>query len=400
MQIGIMTNFKKPTKVAELTARMSHYHRYELIYLTPDDVDQENDKVNGRVFINNKWIRKTTDIPPFIDVAPYCFKKENKETMAYLRKKTFLSDDRSNVLTKYRLQQVLEKDENFSGLVIPTERAESSEQIIAFLNLHGSVVIKPIKGIRGKGVYILSQENEDDHVFKLGYQKEKRTLTKEEFEAFFIEEIKGKSFIVQKHVSSRTMQGDPFDCRVHVEKNGHGKWESAKIYIRIGIGQSVISNVNQGGGISDVKQFLQATFEDQWKSIYDKLVKVSKTLPYKIEEIRDTHIMSLGLDIGIDKDGSLYLFEVNDGPATKSLEAEVALLRSDYYKFILEKVLQRDLTAKKVNTKADRQNNKLKKRNQTLQKELDLYKKRYSQLRSSTSWKITAPLRKIGKLRK
>lgn len=45
--------------------------------------------------------------------------------------------------------------------------------------------------------------------------------------------------------------------------------------------------------------------------------------------------MSLGMDIGIDKDGELYLFEVNDGPATAALISEVAYLRSNYYNYIL-----------------------------------------------------------------
>lgn len=48
--------------------------------------------------------------------------------------------------------------------------------------------------------------------------------------------------------------------------------------------------------------------------------------------------MTLGMDIGIDKDGELYLFEVNDGPATAALISEVAYLRSNYYNYILNEL--------------------------------------------------------------
>src|SRR5699024_10620711 len=130
--------------------------------------------------------------------------------------------------------------------------------------------------------------------------------------AFFQNEIQGKSYIVQKYVQSRTVYGDPFDCRIHVEKGENGRWQNARNYIRIGIGQKVISNVNQGGGVSDPKPFLEANFGEQWEEINKKLNQIAATLPFKIEELRETHIMSLFMYIGIYKNDNLYLFELID----------------------------------------------------------------------------------------
>jgi len=65
------------------------------------------------------------------------------------------------------------------------------------------------------------------------------------------------------------------------------------------------------------------------------LNQIAATLPYKIEELRGTHIMSLGIDIGIDRNGELYLFEVNDGPSTATLISDVAYHKSNYYNYIL-----------------------------------------------------------------
>ncbi|MFP3442838.1 hypothetical protein R0K18_34390, partial [Pantoea sp. SIMBA_133] len=80
-------------------------------------------------------------------------------------------------------------------------------------------------GQRGFGVFILKKEN---NTYILGYQKKEKKLTKDELMNFFKESIENKSYIIQKYISSRTLQGDPFDCRVHVEKNGAGKWVSAR----------------------------------------------------------------------------------------------------------------------------------------------------------------------------
>ncbi|MBP2076160.1 YheC/YheD family protein [Oceanobacillus polygoni] len=339
-----MTNFNTPTKLAKITSLISKAYDIEMVYLRPKDIMMEENKVKGQVYINNSWEEKILDIPPFIDVVPYCFKKENREIMNYLKDKTFLSDDRSNVLSKIQLQDILKNDQKFSQLIIPTHNVTKSDDLIHYLNAYSSIVLKPLNGIRGRGVYILNKNN--DH-YTVGFKTIERQMDENQIATFFEDEIKGKSYILQKYIQSRTVYGDPFDCRVHVEKGEDGKWHSAKNYIRIGIGQKVISNVNQGGGVSDPKPFLKANFGEKWTEINKNLKKIALTLPYKIEELRGTHIMSLGMDIGIDKDGQLYLFEVNDGPATAALISEVAYLRSNYYSYIL-KGLQRTSTKKEL----------------------------------------------------
>lgn len=65
------------------------------------------------------------------------------------------------------------------------------------------------------------------------------------------------------------------------KKNGRGRWAIAKIYVRIGIGQSVISNVNQGGGISDIREFLKTNYGEKWKEIYSNLKRLGKIIPEK-----------------------------------------------------------------------------------------------------------------------
>lgn len=336
-EIGMMTNFNKPTELAKMTALIAKAYGMELIYMRPKDINMEEKKVYGRVLVKNKWTDKKTDIPLFIDVVPYCFKRENKEIMDFLRKNTFLSDNRRNVVTKEMLQNILSEDDQFSHLMIPTYKIKTFKDMHNYLTTYNKIVLKPGRGLRGKGIYIIEKMDKDS--FRIGYSKNKWDADLHVLEEFFDNTFKGKNYILQKYVTSRTPQGDPFDCRIHVEKGGTGKWEIAKIYVRIGIGQSVISNVNQGGGISDPKEFLKANFGDQRKEIYQHLLKLGKEIPEKMEQLRGTHIMSLGLDIGIDKRGKLYLFEVNDGPSTKAVISEAAFLRSNYYLYILEERL-------------------------------------------------------------
>lgn len=335
MFVGFMRNYIKPTYMAELTAMLCKYQGIDLVYLRPWDVEINSNMIKGKMFINNKWVTVETEIPSFIDVAPYCFRPKHRKKMEYLKKKSFLSDTRVNRISKEKLQELLKDDGEFAHLLIPTRRINDFSDIEEFIGEYSAIVMKPVNGERGRGVYVLRKEDED---YILGYLTADKKLTRDELEEFYNNELKGNRYILQKYISSRSLQGDPFDCRIHVEKNGEGKWESARHFIRIGVGQKVISNVNQGGGIGDPEPFLRANFGDRWEAINQELNKLALTLPYKIEELRQTHTMSMGMDIGIDRDGSLYLFEINSAPTTDPLKAEAAMLRTSYYKYMLEKI--------------------------------------------------------------
>lgn len=398
MIVGVMTNFNKPTKLAHMTALISKSYDIDVIYLRPKDVDIEKGTVRGKMLINHKWVTKETKVPRFIDVVPYSFKKKNKEITDYLKKTTFLSDDRTNVLTKQELQDELEKDADFSHLVIPTHKAVNFKELLEYVNKYSKVVLKPLMGIRGRGIYVLEKEAD---TFILGHQKERKVMNAGELRGFFEEFIERENYILQKYVASRTLQGDPFDCRVHVEKDGDGNWASARNYIRIGIDQQVISNVNHGGGIANPEPFLKANFGENWAEINKNLNELATSLPYRVEQLRGTHIMSLGMDIGIDKSGKLYLFEVNDGPDTSAVISEVALLRSGYYNYIIKNHLK---VADNKSSKREKHNKQKETRTarkmKDLQNERDYYKKKYTNMKASTSWRLTFPVRILGVIRK
>ncbi|WP_077601531.1 YheC/YheD family protein [Oceanobacillus sojae] len=411
MIIGYMRNLKKPDSLARTTSLIAKSYGLELLYMNPRDVDVKKKKVYGRVLVNNKWMDKETDIPLFIDVVPYCFKKETKEVMDFLRETTLLSEDRKNVITKEYLQEVLSKDEAFSHLMIPTHPMETFEDLHHYLNQYQKVVLKPESGLRGKNIYFIEMIEADG--FQIGFNTEKWKVSLNELASFFDATFKGNQYFLQKYVVSRTPQGDPFDCRVHVEKNSRGRWAIAKIYVRIGIGQSVISNVNQGGGVSDTREFLKVNYGDKWQKIYQYLKKLGKIIPEKMEELRGKDIMTLGLDVGIDQSGDqFYLFEVNDSPSSKALKSDVAYFRSNYYLYVLKEKLNIHVKdpmkeielltdqisqLEKMGGEKDKVIAGMKKQMVQKEKEITSKEKRLNDILNSSSWKLTGILRKAKK---
>ncbi|WP_373893896.1 YheC/YheD family protein [Virgibacillus sp. CBA3643] len=401
MLVGFMQRSTKPSKIAKVTALMCSHYGIDLIYLTPWDVNQHDGMIKGKMYRQNKWISVKKELPPIIDVSSKCFKKDTKEIMDYLRNNTTLTFDKKNTPNKEKLQDELSKDSNFAHLVIPTSPLDSFQRLEDFLAKYNSIIMKPLFGNRGRGLHSLRKQGNQ---YILGYREEEKKLSHDQLLDYYNNFLTDEKYILQKLIESKTNEGYPFDCRVQVQKNGNGKWVVAKNFFRIGIGQKVMSNVHQGGGISDVEPFLKANFKNHWKEINQKLEDLAETLPYKIEKIKGTPTMDLGFDIGIDRDGKLYLFESNNGATKKPLIAESAMLRVEYYQYIRETYLEPEQEMEKdtkmKSATLDPQIKELQDKNQALIQERDVYRKKWSQMQQSRSWRLTGPIRKISSLLK
>src|SRR5699024_10784546 len=110
-------------------SKMSKYYGIDIIYMSPKDIDIDNNTVEGKVLVGEEWNQKIVEIPKLIDISPYCFNRKNRKIIRYLRNKSYLTDNRTNTINKEQLQEELRKDERFSHLVIPTKRLESVDDV-------------------------------------------------------------------------------------------------------------------------------------------------------------------------------------------------------------------------------------------------------------------------------
>ncbi|ARK32091.1 YheC/YheD family protein [Halalkalibacter krulwichiae] len=345
MFVGYLRSRAQPSQMAKLLAISCKELGIELIYLTPKDINISNHEITGKILIRNNWVTVKTQIPLFIDVTAYEYSENNRVVFEFLEKNTLLSDNRLNlgklassnpfIISKELMNLELEKYSEIEKYLIPTLRVENFKDIDNALNHDKKVVLKPINGLGGKGVYLVTKL--DDFNYQVEYQTKTQNIDLYEFINLFENEFTGGKYILQKYIQSSTRQGDPFDCRVHLEKDGLGKWAIVKKPIRIGIGQKVISNVNQGGGIADCLQFLKANFNGRANEINEKLNYLGILIAQIVEKVRQTELMTLGLDIGISPEGELYLFEVNGAPAITFAPTSIAFTRTMYYQYVLNK---------------------------------------------------------------
>ena len=390
MIVGFLRSKNNPPKLARLLSHTCQYHDLTLIYMTPEGISMDKNTVKGKMLISNVWENVEVPLPKYIDVNPHLFSyKKYSEIMAYLQEKTKLSITRRNVIKKDVLQKELCNHSELNKYGIPSKNIKSFNELLNFIYDNKRVVVKPVDGLQGKSVIVIKIL--DDENFVIGEQKEEKKYTKDELHKFYELELQKSNYLMQKYIESRTKMGDPFDCRIHMEKGAQNKWNIANMFIRIGIGQSIVSNVSQGGGISKVPSFLEANFGTNAKQIEEELKKMAIKMAVEIEKITDSQLATMGLDVGIDLEGQLHVFEINSFPIVSPQMAEITLIRPQYYKYMVKQGSKKrqEINKKNRNSHLD-----------SLNKENSKLKREIEELKNSTSWKITRPVRGVGKILK
>ncbi|WP_180524016.1 YheC/YheD family protein, partial [Staphylococcus haemolyticus] len=221
-------------------------------------------------------------------------------------------------------------NERYAELVIPYRDLKNINDVKEMLSVHSRIIIKPSGGNRGKGISYI--EKKDDK-YTIRAAENINTYNETEVEKY-IYKLTNKNYIVQKYISSVTKSSLPFDIRIHVRRGEGGNWQSVKIYPRIGSGRSVESNLSQGGSIAKIVPFLKYNFAEKWKVILDELRKLAKEFPVYFQKGYDYELDALGLDIGIDENGKLWLFEVNSFPGCTMFELDAQEVAMKYAKYL------------------------------------------------------------------
>lgn len=332
-----MQPFKEPTDLAKHISIEAKSKGIDVLYITPSDVNKEEHSTLGLMLNGDTWESIESHIPEIIDVSAFCLK--SKETIKYLQKYAYLTEDGRNKISKESVQEILIEDEQFQKYAIPTSRCKAFSIIKGFLMKYSEVVIKPIYSSAGESIHKITQIDNDE--FMVIYQHSNIKMTLKETFLYFQNIIPKRKYIVQKYIPSKTEQEEPFNCRIHLEKNKQGTWVIVRKYICVGTGQSLSPHSQQGGVIFDAGMFLKLKFIEEAPSIDNHLDTFALNIAKKIEKTRKKELATLGLDIGIDKDKNLFLFEAISAPNASLLLEEVAKLRTDYYTYLADQNTKR-----------------------------------------------------------
>ena len=299
------------------------------------DIDIEKGVINARHSLEDET-KETIRIPDVIyNLWPNNNFSQDKEEK-WLRKRVPFSSFPIN--DKIILPRKMIKETNLGHLFIPFVGVTDIDKVFKFLFEHKKGVLKKSAAARGENIFFVEQRSSNRFIVEV--DKKPIIMNKDGLGNWIEEYIIPGKYILQEYKEFRTRQGEPYDIRAHVQKNGEGNWIITKIYPRIGSRKTILSNISLGGRTQELEDFLKEEFSLQKAKEYnDELIRLSVEVASEIDRIYNNSIDELGLDLAIDKSGRIWMHEANAKPQTRYHEKERAVNTIAYLKYLGENKL-------------------------------------------------------------
>lgn len=220
-------------------------------------------------------------------------------------------------LSKWDIHEFLKKEEHLHPF-LPETHLYTEQLLASMIAQHDELYIKPVHGSQGRNIIQLARE---DGLFHASLS----SLPAKELPAFStIPElakaispiVKKQLCIIQKGIQLSELNGRRMDFRVLCHKNAQHFWKVTSIVARVSAEQYFVSNIARGGEVMKPIQTLSLIFG---KEQARQQVALMKELALETAEAIGQHAegltAELGIDIGIDIKGNLWLIEANSKPS-------------------------------------------------------------------------------------
>jgi hypothetical protein len=302
-------------------AAVAKAENINFFYFTPEKVNFSNNTIIGQMYDNGEWYKKAFPFPDVIYNSgnPNSYKAQT--ILNHLR--SFIPFTSHPVGSKMKVYRKVKNGQIFAQHLIPSKIIEDIETIDLVMLDYLQVIIKPVAGHQGIGVIFIEKAGENYHLIE---KDTSFNLTRAEFINSINDRINKEDYLVQPYINSKTKDGNAYDYRLHVQKNGQGHWIITCIYPRIGPRDSIITDFTIGGSTLPIEHFLRLEFPLNHLEIYQQLVEFALGLARHLDEIYLMSFDELGFDVALDTEGKIWLYEVNwrpDLPPTFSLDLDV-----------------------------------------------------------------------------
>lgn len=194
---------------------------------------------------------------------------------------------------------------------IPETRKFTSSNLSAMLNRYGMVVIKPTIGTGGHGIIQIRKGNGN-----YSYRYYDRTGSFNSFQAMLREVNnirRGRRYLIQQGIDLATINGRPVDYRVKIQKPG-SVWLITGMVGRLARPGLFVTNLCRGGTRLKFSQGVSGSLSPAAVNSMRSKMRSLTRICTNILERQFPGIGQLGFDYGIDRNGKIWIFEVNTKP--------------------------------------------------------------------------------------
>ncbi|WP_052807274.1 YheC/YheD family endospore coat-associated protein [Risungbinella massiliensis] len=298
-----------------------------LIIFPPEKVSLEKQTIQGWTYMKGKWQRNTVPFPNAIYNRILSRKQEQITSVQTILQRLMRNHRipifNEKFLNKQEVYDVLSTDEIMKSMLPETHHFQTSK-LKEMVQKYSTLFLKPTNGSLGGGIIRVTRSAPTWIV-----QSTTNTgiLTRKfskfvELKRALVGRIGKQKYLIQQGLSLILFQKRPVDFRVLVQKNRQGQWSITSSVGRIANDQQIVSNLARGGTIRKANELL-SELEIPSKPSIQQIRNAALLIAETFEKKAAGHFAELGIDLGVDHNGKIWLIEINSKPS-KSDDSIVA----------------------------------------------------------------------------
>ncbi|MGG3560245.1 YheC/YheD family protein [Neobacillus rhizosphaerae] len=324
--LGIMTlTMDSEQSYINDIARHAKECQMEVFRFSPSLINPHTLMVNGRKYqpMDQSWVECECPVPTII--YDRCFYGDDDHSKQCMPIVSWLKSRQDITFLGYGLPNKLElyhslKDTLLSSYLPVSQAVSEPAIIIQKLSSHQRVILKPVNGSQGYGIYYLKR---NDRSYQVKTEKNKEIITR-----IFPNEtklllwlntlLKKHKYLLQPYLELSNNELQPFDIRVLLQKDEKGDWVERGRGVRVGSTGGILSNLSAGGSVFPFNTWLKTIPTITAEYIRQELIYILTNLPSILEQ-EFMPLFEIGIDIGVAKNGGLWILDMNSKPGRKVL---------------------------------------------------------------------------------
>lgn len=287
-------------------------------------IDLTDRLVQGYIYHDHRWHKRTFPLPHVIYDQLVSRKLERDLSLKGKREAlTAKYGDKffnGGFFDKWQVYEWLSADAQMKFHVPQTLRHSSLTQAEAFVCSHAISFLKPLHGSLGLGIVRFLRHQNGSVTYEMKKKAESVTSGQassvREALQIFRTRFKNRPYIWQEGLNLAKYHERPLDIRILMQRDETGEWKRTKMFARVAKIGDFTSNITGGGDAMPVDEALTECLPkiEQRNRAKRQIRKLSRQIVEAIESASGRSFGEMGIDLGVDTNGKIWIIEVNSKP--------------------------------------------------------------------------------------
>jgi len=273
---------------------------------TPSGIQSET--LEGFLFENDRWKRKKFPYPHLVyNRLPSHSLENSKQIQSFFHTLKNLNIPFFNrkFIDKWDAYTTLNNGEHFLIRLPKTELLTDTETAVLFLKTYSFIYVKPTRGKMGKGIFTLTYHNENDSLLTTHQTAKKITIDHVRHIFSHLLRHRHETYILQQGIIPDEYKKQKYDFRILLVRTD-SDWNVIGIGVRAADKNRITTHTVRGGKLLPLKL---VTSTNDIENLTAMAKQIASQLAKKEQILREC-----SLDIGKDKNGNYWMFEINTKP--------------------------------------------------------------------------------------